>query len=211
MEEEVTDVLSLQERLYWRELEKYSQSNHATLHESARTSIERLSVRTSDSEASASTGLDVANYVFQDPQTIAFADCSLSPSNVACQGFKSSSSLVKIDEDISRRRIRPTGVSYQNLSVFGSFDASDYQQTFATFPLRLFRRLITIFGPDRSSKVNILRFLEGLVDSGEMLMVLGRPGSGCTTFLKTLAGQTHGLFVDDQSKINYQGMNNFEH
>ena len=34
-------------------------------------------------------------------------------------------------------------------------------------------------------------FLDRLKD-GEMLLVLGRPGSGCSTFLKTIALQTEG-------------------
>jgi ABC-type hemin transport system ATPase subunit len=38
-----------------------------------------------------------------------------------------------------------------------------------------------------------------------MLVVLGRPGSGCTTFLKTIAGEMHGLNITEDSHINYQG------
>ncbi|RYP58881.1 hypothetical protein DL770_010332 [Monosporascus sp. CRB-9-2] len=38
-----------------------------------------------------------------------------------------------------------------------------------------------------------------------MLLVLGRPGSGCSTFLKTLAGDTHGFHVAQETKINYEG------
>jgi ATP-binding cassette subfamily G (WHITE) protein 2 (SNQ2) len=34
---------------------------------------------------------------------------------------------------------------------------------------------------------DILNGFEGVVRPGEMLLVLGRPGSGCSTFLKTLA------------------------
>ncbi|KAJ7852075.1 hypothetical protein B0H14DRAFT_3085739 [Mycena olivaceomarginata] len=37
---------------------------------------------------------------------------------------------------------------------------------------------------------NILEGFSGVVRPGEMLLVLGRPGSGCSTFLKTLANQT---------------------
>lgn len=39
-----------------------------------------------------------------------------------------------------------------------------------------------------------------------MLVVLGPPGSGCSTFLKTIAGETHGFFVDESSYLNYQGI-----
>jgi ABC-type multidrug transport system ATPase subunit len=38
-----------------------------------------------------------------------------------------------------------------------------------------------------------------------MLVVLGPPGSGCTTFLKTIAGDYNGIFMDDSSYFNYQG------
>jgi len=30
--------------------------------------------------------------------------------------------------------------------------------------------------------------------------------SGCSTFLKTIAGETNGFFIDDKSNINYQGI-----
>ena len=39
-----------------------------------------------------------------------------------------------------------------------------------------------------------------------MLVVLGRPGSGCSTLLKTISGETHGFFIDQKSEINYQGI-----
>ncbi|ERF73323.1 hypothetical protein EPUS_03156 [Endocarpon pusillum Z07020] len=39
-----------------------------------------------------------------------------------------------------------------------------------------------------------------------MLVVLGRPGSGCSTFLKITSGETHGFNVDPKSEINYQGI-----
>lgn len=38
----------------------------------------------------------------------------------------------------------------------------------------------------------LLHDLNGTVKAGEMLLVLGRPGAGCTTFLKTAANMTNG-------------------
>ncbi|KAF8904005.1 ABC-2 type transporter-domain-containing protein [Mucidula mucida] len=54
-------------------------------------------------------------------------------------------------------------------------------------------------------RIDILRDFEGLVKAGEMLVVLGRPGSGCTTLLKSIAGETHGFYVEQDAHINYQG------
>lgn len=56
------------------------------------------------------------------------------------------------------------------------------------------------------TKIQILRDFEGLVKSGELLVVLGKPGSGCSTLLKTITGETHGFFIDSGSTINYQGV-----
>lgn len=39
-----------------------------------------------------------------------------------------------------------------------------------------------------------------------MLTAAGPPGSGCSTFLKTITGETHGFVVDKDSYLNYQGI-----
>lgn len=54
-------------------------------------------------------------------------------------------------------------------------------------------------------KIQILRDFEGLIKSGELLVILGKPGSGCSTLLKTISGETNGFFIDSTSTINYQG------
>ncbi|CAL3968740.1 unnamed protein product [Diplocarpon coronariae] len=50
-----------------------------------------------------------------------------------------------------------------------------------------------VFGVGKKGReVNILKDFRGLVHPGEMVLVLGRPGSGCTTFLKVIANQRFG-------------------
>ena len=102
---------------------------------------------------------------------------------------------------------RQIGVSYSNLTVYGFGCATDYQKTLANYPLAYLHTLCSFLGrrASKQSQISILRDFEGLVRSGEMLLVLGRPGSGCSTLLKTLVGQTHGLRIDKEAKINYQG------
>lgn len=101
---------------------------------------------------------------------------------------------------------RTAGVSFRNLSAFGYSASTDYQKTVGNYVLELtgLARRAMGHGPQ---KVDILRNCDGLVRAGEMLVVLGPPGSGCTTFLKTLAGETHGFKLSKETHLNYQGEN----
>ncbi|KAF2258149.1 putative multidrug resistance ABC transporter [Lojkania enalia] len=101
--------------------------------------------------------------------------------------------------------VRTAGIAFRNLSVHGFGSATDYQKSVGNVWLEgigLIRRLFKI----GLRKIDILQNLDGLVEAGEMLVVLGPPGSGCSTFLKTVSGETHGFFVDENSAINYQGI-----
>lgn len=57
----------------------------------------------------------------------------------------------------------------------------------------------------RKRKVQILNGVDGVLEAGEMLVVLGPPGSGCTTLLKTIAGEMNGLYLDEATDMNYRG------
>lgn len=106
--------------------------------------------------------------------------------------------------DPERYPTRVAGVSYRNLNVHGFGAPTDYQKTFGNYPLAIASIFNKLTGRGKI-KIQILRDFDGLVKSGEMLVVLGRPGSGCSTLLKTIAGETHGFYVDSGSEINYQG------
>ncbi|WWD19932.1 hypothetical protein CI109_104404 [Kwoniella shandongensis] len=51
----------------------------------------------------------------------------------------------------------------------------------------------------------LLKDFSGLVKAGEMMLVVGRPGSGCTTFLKALAG-LHNGYAGIDGKVYYGSM-----
>jgi ATP-binding cassette subfamily G (WHITE) protein 2 (PDR) len=107
--------------------------------------------------------------------------------------------------DPERYPDRTAGVSYHNLSCHGFGDPMDYQKTFGNYPLEVGGLFNKITGRGKR-KIQILRHFDGIVKSGEMLVVLGRPGSGCSTLLKTIAGETAGFYVDSASQVNYQGI-----
>ncbi|KAK6075343.1 ABC-2 type transporter [Seiridium cupressi] len=101
--------------------------------------------------------------------------------------------------------LKRTGIAYQNLNVSGSASALQLQSTVGsmlTAPLRPGE----MFSFGKNEPKQILRNFDGLVKSGELLIVLGRPGSGCSTLLKTMTGQLHGLSVDQKSSVSYDGI-----
>ena len=57
----------------------------------------------------------------------------------------------------------------------------------------------------KKERKQILRSFDGIIKAGELCVVLGRPGSGCSTLLKALTGELHGLDTDE-SVIHYNGI-----
>lgn len=99
-----------------------------------------------------------------------------------------------------------TGVAFQNLNVSGSGSALQYQSSVSSMLLAPLRPQEYLSFARRSPEKHILRNFDGLLQSGELLIVLGRPGSGCSTFLKTLCGELHGLKLRKSSEIQYNGI-----
>ncbi|KAJ5677168.1 uncharacterized protein N7477_002801, partial [Penicillium maclennaniae] len=75
-----------------------------------------------------------------------------------------------------------------------------------SIPLAPFRSQEYISCGKRVQQKHILREFDGVLKSGELLIVLGRPGSGCSTFLKSLSGELHGLKVGKGSDIQFNGI-----
>lgn len=107
-------------------------------------------------------------------------------------------------EDSKAHPLRTLGVAFSNLNAYGFSSDTNYQKTVGNVWLGVFGLARKLMG-QRHRRIDILQNLEGLVEAGELLAVLGPPGSGCSTFLKTIAGETHGFYVDECSKMNYQG------
>ncbi|KDR66421.1 hypothetical protein GALMADRAFT_80772 [Galerina marginata CBS 339.88] len=89
------------------------------------------------------------------------------------------------EEDIKSRQL---GVAFEDLTVVGLGTSASFQATLGSLlnPLNIISKIRSIRHPPLR---DILSGFEGVVRPGEMLLVLGRPGSGCSTLLKTLANQ----------------------
>lgn len=71
---------------------------------------------------------------------------------------------------------RVAGVAYKNLSAHGFGEPTDYQKTFGNYPFKILSWTKRLIRKGKKTRVQILRDFEGLIKSGEMLVVLGRPG-----------------------------------
>lgn len=79
-----------------------------------------------------------------------------------------------MEDDPERYPQRTAGVSYRNLNVFGFGSDTDYQKTVFNVLLHSVNFIGEIFRGQ--PRVPILTNFDGLIKSGEMCVVLGRPG-----------------------------------
>jgi ATP-binding cassette subfamily G (WHITE) protein 2 (PDR) len=101
-------------------------------------------------------------------------------------------------------KFRQASFVFKGLDVTGSASTANIQPTVASIfvaPLTLARSLIRGRAPEKK----ILSGFDGVTKPGELLLVLGRPGSGCSTLLRTIAGEQGGLKTCPESAINYNG------
>ncbi|KJZ75242.1 hypothetical protein HIM_05436 [Hirsutella minnesotensis 3608] len=130
-----------------------------------------------------------------------------SPLNPASSNFSGREWAKAVVDMVSRTGggFRNAGVCFQHLNVHGFGEATDYQKDVGNVWLSAASFLRRVTGSGRQ-RIDILRQFDGLVRNGEMLVVLGPPGSGCSTMLKTIAGEMNGIHVGEGSYFNYQGI-----
>ncbi|ETS84616.1 hypothetical protein PFICI_02641 [Pestalotiopsis fici W106-1] len=131
-------------------------------------------------------------------------DDSLNPDSPKFELDKWLTSFVKQVVDAGHNP-RGAGIVFRDLSVHGTGKDLQWQETVGS----VFKSVLRpgdLFTFGQSKAKHILHDFDGLLRQGEMLIVLGRPGSGCSTFLKTLCGETHGLSIDTGSTINFDGI-----
>jgi ATP-binding cassette subfamily G (WHITE) protein 2 (SNQ2) len=109
---------------------------------------------------------------------------------------------------------KKVGVIYKNLTVKGVGSKATFVRTLpdaviGTFGPDLYRILSGFFPSIRLNKHaetrDLLRDFTGVVRDGEMLLVLGRPGSGCSTFLKAIANN-RSSYAAVEGDVRYGGI-----
>jgi ATP-binding cassette subfamily G (WHITE) protein 2 (SNQ2) len=100
--------------------------------------------------------------------------------------------------------IRKLGVTFRNLTVQGSNSGIIYQETALSQFIPKFRS-----STNKTIQNKILDNVQGCVKPGEMILVLGRPGAGCTTLLRMLSNKRAG-YGDIQGDVRFGSMTSKE-
>ncbi|KAF4985237.1 hypothetical protein FGRMN_11255 [Fusarium graminum] len=134
---------------------------------------------------------------------------NLDPSLASFDAYAWTKELIElIESDPDSAPSRALGVAFKDLSVFGSSTGTQFQASYGNIVASIISDLTRYLSNRQreDKRLTILRDFEGIVEKGEMLLVLGPPGSGCSTFLKTLSSQTADLEVSQDAYINYRGI-----
>ncbi|KAE8152756.1 P-loop containing nucleoside triphosphate hydrolase protein [Aspergillus avenaceus] len=100
------------------------------------------------------------------------------------------------DLPIYRTEGRAMGVVFEHLNVFGATASTDGILDLPALIYKILNGNRPV--PSRA----ITQDVTGALFPGEMMLVLGRPGSGCSTVLKTLANN-HDSFLEVQANLCY--------
>ncbi|CAN3362511.1 protein Snq2p [Diutina catenulata] len=100
---------------------------------------------------------------------------------------------------------RSLGVTMNNATLYG------VDERFAVLPTvgDILQLPVTIFRAIKAGKTptrKILHSVNAVAKPGEMVLILGRPGAGCTSFLKTVAGTDLSLYKKLEGNIRYDGI-----
>ncbi|KAJ0165507.1 Brefeldin A resistance protein [Colletotrichum tanaceti] len=118
-------------------------------------------------------------------------------------------------EQSEEEKTRHSGVIFRDLTVKGVGAGASLQPTVGDIFLGLPRKIKVLLshGPKAAFAKPPVRHLishfDGCVRPGELLLVLGRPGSGCSTFLKAFCNQRAG-FEAVEGEVTYGGASSEE-
>ena len=112
------------------------------------------------------------------------------------------------------RSAKKVGVAYKHLTVKGVGSTTSFARTLPDAVLGTFGpdlyRIVSNFVPalkfgKREQMRTLIHDFSGVVKDGEMMLVLGRPGSGCSTFLKAIANNRES-YAAVEGEVSYGGI-----
>lgn len=108
---------------------------------------------------------------------------------------------------------KKVGVIFKNLTVEGVGETVQFVKTlpdaiigtFGPDLYRLLSRFLPFLRLDNGKRRTLINDFSGVVRDGEMMLVLGRPGSGCSTLLKAIANNRES-YAAVKGEVSYGGI-----
>ncbi|KAK6884936.1 Opaque-specific ABC transporter CDR3 [Candida tropicalis] len=180
----------------------FNKSASAQIHHLARTMTQGAPSCYDDTQTAATMHPNGVNPIFDK------TDPTLDPESPSFSSKRWVQNMWKLyQSDSDYYKPGKLGVAYKNLRVYGDAIENDYQTTVSNGVFKFAKKVINKFRQKTDDYTfDILKPMEGLIKPGEVTVVLGRPGAGCSTFLKTIACKTEGFKIADGSIISYDGI-----
>lgn len=139
---------------------------------------------------------------------------TVDPQNFELKSFLEHISKFKREKGIPSKELN---VAFEKLSITGKNSAASTVQDVPSFLFPLWFKVKEMFTHDnRKNKLShlkrtrsIIKDVSGYAQAGTMTLVIGRPGAGCTTFLKAITGQTQ-TYTAVEGNITYGGINSHD-
>jgi hypothetical protein len=114
-------------------------------------------------------------------------------------------SLKSVDDTRMRPPSADMSVLFDNLRVMGAGLGATYQDSVGETARTSVEMVQSLLSQRKDPKKMILHGVDGVDRAVEKLLILGRPGSGCSTLLKNLAGFSEG-YIRVEGGIKYNGV-----
>ncbi|KAF7594854.1 hypothetical protein BBP40_008184 [Aspergillus hancockii] len=96
-------------------------------------------------------------------------------------------------------------IAWNHLEVEGAGQGHAVAPTVGTMPQKYVRSMRSWFDQGKEPSRKLLHDFRGHLAAKELLMVIGRPGSGCTTFLKAIS-HMHAEYKSTTGSLSYGGV-----
>lgn len=102
-----------------------------------------------------------------------------------------------------------SGLAFKDLTCWGIDASAAYGPSVAEMLRDFYKWPVHLFKKDTRPQRQIIRNFMGIIQPGELVLALGKPGAGCSSLLKACAGEIEN-FTKVEGSFSYDGLDQQE-